>query len=136
MLRDRDGSTNTPSVSVTILGRQPDVGGRCETLDCSDGVRVLAKDVPGRAPNVAEKSGVLEDYILAEVKPGTGASARSSTATTGTTGTTGTSTTTMYKLEWLTSACGHRKRVEVTSRMDGSLGCCGLGGQCASDHAH
>jgi hypothetical protein len=24
------------------------------------------KDVPGRAPNVAERAGVLEDYILAE----------------------------------------------------------------------
>ena len=79
------------------------------------------KDVPGRAPNVAEKSGVLEDYILAEVKPGTGASAGSSTATTGTTGTTGTSTTTMYKLEKiaderLRAAVG--KRVEVTGRID------------------
>ncbi len=25
------------------------------------------KDVPGRAPNVAERVGVLEDYILAEL---------------------------------------------------------------------
>ena len=27
------------------------------------------KDVPGRAPNVAERAGVMEDYILAEISP-------------------------------------------------------------------
>jgi hypothetical protein len=87
------------------------------------------KDVPGRAPNVAEKSGVLEDYILADVKPSASASAGSSTGTsgTGTSGTTGTSgaatgkSGAMYKLEkiadeQLRAAVG--KRVEVTGRID------------------
>jgi hypothetical protein len=27
------------------------------------------KDVPGRAPNPAERAGILEDYILAEITP-------------------------------------------------------------------
>ena len=27
------------------------------------------KDVPGRAPNPAERAGLLEDYILAEITP-------------------------------------------------------------------
>jgi hypothetical protein len=27
------------------------------------------KDVPGRAPNPAERIGILEDYILAEITP-------------------------------------------------------------------
>jgi hypothetical protein len=75
------------------------------------------KDVPGRAPNVAEKSGVLEDYILAEVKPSASASAGS----TGTSGTTTPKRGAMYKLEkiadeQLSAAVG--KRVEVTGRID------------------
>jgi hypothetical protein len=82
------------------------------------------KDVPGRAPNVAEKSGVLEDYILADVKPSASASAGSTTGTSGTTGTAGTATGksgAMYKLEkiadeQLRAAVG--KRVEVTGRID------------------
>src|SRR6188474_2447983 len=41
------------------------------------------KDVPGRAPNVAERAGVLEDYILAEMPSSPIASGRApdSTAT-------------------------------------------------------
>jgi hypothetical protein len=79
------------------------------------------KDVPGRAPNVAERAGILEDYILAEVRPASGA---------GTTGATGTSGTTsakaaMYKLELvsddkLQAMVG--KRVEVTGRIDAEAG--------------
>ena len=30
------------------------------------------EDVPGRTPNVAERAGVLEDYILADVRMGAG----------------------------------------------------------------
>jgi hypothetical protein len=77
--------------------------------------------VPGRKPNVAERAGVLEDYILAgastagtQTKPG---------ATTGATGTTGTKPTSgnMYKVEGpsderLKALVG--KRVEVTGRID------------------
>src|SRR6188474_3866892 len=79
------------------------------------------KDVPGRAPNVAERAGVLEDYILADVRP--------ASASGGTAGATGTSGTTaqapMYKLELiadekLQAVVG--KRVEVTGRIDAEAG--------------
>ncbi len=86
------------------------------------------KDVPGRAPNPAERAGILEDYILAEVQPGP-SSARS-TATTGTsgaatTGTSGVKSGAMYKLEkvkddQLKELVG--KRVEVTGRIDAEAG--------------
>jgi hypothetical protein len=84
-------------------------------------------DVPGRAPNVAERAGVLEDYILADVKPSESASS-ASTATPGATGTTGSASAhagKMYKLEKiaderLRAAVG--KRVEVTGRIDAEAG--------------
>jgi hypothetical protein len=77
--------------------------------------------IPGRKPNVAERAGVLEDYILAgasvagtETKP---------SGTTGATGTSGTapSTGNMYKVEGpadekLKALVG--KKVEVTGRID------------------
>lgn len=82
------------------------------------------KDVASRAPNVAERAGVLEDYILADVKPSASASAGSTAGTPGATGTAGTTAAkagTMYKLEKiadekLRAAVG--KRVEVTGRID------------------
>jgi hypothetical protein len=75
------------------------------------------KDVPGRSPNIAEKAGVMEDYILAEIK--------SSTATPGAAGTSGAALGTMYKLEHaddskLKAVVG--KRVEVTGRIDRERG--------------
>jgi hypothetical protein len=82
------------------------------------------QDVPGRAPNVAERAGVLEDYILAEVTPtpeqGTPA------GTPGAAGTSGTAKAgVMYKLELiadekLRAVVG--KRVEVTGRIDAEAG--------------
>ena len=33
-----------------------------------EGCLVQEKDIPGRAPNVAEKAGVMEDYILTSAK--------------------------------------------------------------------
>ena len=77
--------------------------------------------IPGRTPNVAERAGVMEDYILAgataagsEAKPG---------ATPGATGTSGTtpSTGNTYKVEGpadekLKALVG--KKVEVTGRID------------------
>ena len=72
------------------------------------------KDVPGRAPNLAERAGFLEDYILAELSP---AEAARSTGTSA-----GTPTTySMYKLEkvsdtQLKAVVG--KRVEVTGSID------------------
>lgn len=89
------------------------------------------QDIPGRSPNVAEKAGVMEDYILVP-----SASAASATAgTSGTTppataGTSGTAATGMsahkaFKLEkiadeQLRAVVG--KRVEVTGRVDAERG--------------
>ena len=74
------------------------------------------KDVPGRAPNVAERAGVLEDYILAEIST---AEAAKPTGTTGSA--TRPMTNSMYKLQKaadseLRAMVG--KRVEVTGRID------------------
>jgi hypothetical protein len=109
----------TPSTSATSAEK-----GTTTTLT---GCVYREKDVPGRAPNVAEKSGVLEDYILAEVKPSASAGAASSTGTSGTSGTAGTTPKrgAMYKLEkiadeQLRAAVG--KRVEVTGRIDAEAG--------------
>jgi hypothetical protein len=69
---------------------------------------------------VAEQAGVLEDYILADVRP---ASAAAGTA--GAVGTSGTGRAPMYKLEKiddekLKAVVG--KRVEVTGRIDAEAG--------------
>jgi hypothetical protein len=76
------------------------------------------KDVPGRAPNIAERAGVMEDYILAELSP---AEAAKPTGTAGTAGAATATTYSMYKLERaadseLKAMVG--KRVEVTGRID------------------
>jgi hypothetical protein len=80
------------------------------------------KDVPGRAPNAAERAGVLEDYILADVRP-----AASPGGTPGATGTSGSTSVRapMYKLELISdeklkAVVG--KRVEVTGRIDAEAG--------------
>ena len=78
------------------------------------------KDVPGRSPNLAEKAGILEDYILAEIK------AAPAAATPGAAGTSGTAQFgSKYKLEHaddakLKAVVG--KRVEVTGRIDREAG--------------
>jgi hypothetical protein len=77
------------------------------------------QDVPGRAPNVAEKVGILEDYILAEISSPSAAS--SATGAVGTSGTTEQKFGAMYKLERINdSKLGSMvgKRVEVTGRVD------------------
>ena len=89
------------------------------------------QDIPGRSPNVAEKAGVMEDYILVPAADATTATA----GTTGTTppataGTAGTAGTAMsahkaFKLEkisdeQLRAVVG--KRVEVTGRVDAERG--------------
>ncbi len=84
------------------------------------------QDIPGRSPNVAEKAGVMEDYILVAAPAGMSATAGTSgttpPATAGTTGTAGAmSGTKAYKLEkiadeQLRAVVG--KRVEVTGRVD------------------
>lgn len=77
------------------------------------------KDVPGRAPNLAERAGIMEDYILAEMTPAEAAkplgSGGASTPT----------TYSMYKLEKasdseLRTMVG--KRVEAVGRVDAEAG--------------
>jgi hypothetical protein len=73
------------------------------------------KNVPGRAPNLVERVGILEDYIVAEISPAEAAKP------TGTSGSASVPTTySMYKLERspdseLKAMVG--KRVEVTGRI-------------------
>jgi hypothetical protein len=78
------------------------------------------KDVPGRAPNVAERAGLMEDYILAEISP---ADAAKPVGTSGSAN--APKTFSMYKLEKaadseLKAMVG--KRVEVTGRVDAEAG--------------
>jgi hypothetical protein len=74
-------------------------------------------DVPGRTPNVAERAGAMEDYILVTAT----ASAAGTAGATGTSGTAATAAGKAYKLEHtadekLSAVVG--KRVEVTGRVD------------------
>jgi hypothetical protein len=83
------------------------------------------KDVPGRAPNVAERAGILEDYILAETTPADRPAGTSGTGTAGATATAGAVSKAMYKLEFvddekLKALVG--KRVEVSGRIDAEAG--------------
>jgi hypothetical protein len=82
------------------------------------------RDVPGRTPNVAEKAGVLEDFILADVTMPAAPSGGSRATTPGVAGTSGTAPT-MYKVEniadeTLRGLVG--KRVEVAGRIDAERG--------------
>jgi hypothetical protein len=88
--------------------------------------------VPGRKPNVAERAGILEDYILADAsvagtqtKPGATAGATGTTVTTPASGN-------MYKVEGppdeqLKALVG--KRVEVTGRISPERGPVGTAGK-------
>jgi hypothetical protein len=85
------------------------------------------EQIPGRKPNVAERAGVLEDYILVDTTMPNQPASAGKPATPGTTGTTGTrepatpSYGRMFKVEnipgeKLKTLLG--KRVEVTGRID------------------
>jgi hypothetical protein len=82
------------------------------------------EDVAGRAPNVAERAGIMEDYILAVASPSTQASSPAGTpGAVGTSGAAGSGP--MYKLEFvedekLRAVVG--KKVEVTGRIDAEAG--------------
>ena len=82
------------------------------------------KNVPGRSPNVAERAGILEDYILASVSPSAQSATPGAAATAGAAASS-TKLGTMYKLEFvddekLRSMVG--KRVEVSGRVDKEAG--------------
>jgi hypothetical protein len=95
------------------------------------------EQVPGRKPNVAERAGILEDYILADAsvagaqtKPGATPGATGTTATTPASGN-------MYKVggppdEQLKALVG--KRVEVTGRISPERGPVGTAGKPRPDH--
>jgi hypothetical protein len=107
----------TPSPTTQAPAQQAEPQATAQATTTLTGCVYKEKDVPGRAPNVAERAGVLEDYILAEVKP---ASPSGAVGTAGAVGTSGASHA-MYKLELiadeqLKAVVG--KRVEVTGRID------------------
>ena len=101
---------------------QPQVATTVKPTTTLTGCLYREAQVPGRTPTIAERAGILEDYILTETtvsdpqqqpKPGAG-------APTGTAGTVA-STGTIYKVEniadeRLKALVG--KRVEVTGRID------------------
>ena len=83
------------------------------------------KDVPGRSPNVAERAGILEDYILAEVSGQSATPGAAATAVAAATAGAAPKLGTMFKLELvddekLKALVG--KRVEVTGRVDKEAG--------------
>jgi hypothetical protein len=123
-------STQEPSSGSTP---QTDATTTAQTTATLVGCLYRESQVPGRTPNVAERAGVLEDYILADAtipappRPGTPA---------GAVGTSGTvpSTGSMYKVEnisdeRLKALVG--KRVEASGRIDPEDG--GLGGAATRD---
>ena len=80
------------------------------------------QDIPGRSPNVAERAGVLEDYILV-ASPSAGAGA--AVGTSGTTGSASAVAPKMFKLEHaddskLSAMVG--KRVRVVGKVDAEHG--------------
>lgn len=115
----------TPPPTQTPQTQPPTSGAMQDTATTTlTGCVYKEADVPGRTPNVAEKAGVMEDYILVTSAP----SASGTAGTTGTTppataGTAGTASAAgkAYKLEQiaderLQAVVG--KRVEVTGRVD------------------
>ena len=104
-----------------------------ETTTTLQGCVYKEADIPGRTPNVAEKAGVMEDYILV-----TSAPSPSAAGTTGTTPPAGAAASALsapgkaFKLEKiaderLKAVVG--KRVEVTGRVDeGASGAAGTTG--------
>jgi hypothetical protein len=114
------GQAQSPPAQTPQTPQPPGATAQQPTTTLS-GCLYREDQVPGRKPNVAERAGVLEDYILADAsvagtmsKPG---------ATPGATGTSGTTPASgnMYKVEGppdekLKALVG--KRVEVTGRID------------------
>ena len=110
-------SPQSPTTQPAPSAQAPAPAAAAQASTTLTGCVYREKDVPGRAPNVAERAGVMEDYILADVKP---ASASEAVGTSGTT-----AAAAMYKLELiadekLQAVVG--KRVEVTGRIDAEAG--------------
>jgi hypothetical protein len=99
---------------------QPTAGTAQQPTTTLVGCLYREDQIPGRKPNVAERAGILEDYILADVST---ANRQTRPDAAGTTGTAGTAVASgaMYKVEGpsdekLKALVG--KRVEVTGRID------------------
>jgi hypothetical protein len=107
---------NRPQTPTTT--QQPSTAAMAQTTTVV-GCLYRERDVPGRTPNVAERAGVLEDYILASVekKQSAGTPGQTTPEATGTSG----MKHSMFKLEHmeddkLRALVG--KRVEVTGKID------------------
>ena len=125
-------STQEPSTASTPQS-QATATTTAQTTATLVGCLYREAQVPGRTPNVVERAGVLEDYILADAampaatRPGTPPEAVGTSGTVPSTGN-------MYKVEnvpdeRLKALVG--KRVEVSGRIDPEAA--GLGGAAARD---
>lgn len=122
-------STTQQDEPATTTTTQQDTAGQAAAGAATTVTGCVYKeaDVPGRTPNIAERAGMLEDYILAvNGESGMGTAGTTGTESTpGATGATGVSAGKMFKLEHaddekLQSMVG--KRVEVTGRIDAEAG--------------
>jgi hypothetical protein len=102
-------------------GREPATAQKPATITLI-GCLVREQDVPGRKPDVAERVGILEDYILTGAVPADRASRPNESGAVGTSGApTSRHISTMYKVEGIADSELKRhvgKRVEVTGRVD------------------
>jgi hypothetical protein len=116
--QDPPPSSPRPQEAVTTPAQTP-----AASAVTVEGCLVKEQDVPGRKPDVAEKAGVMQDFVLTDTKivkgsapAGSAADPKSATAPTGTSG-----TSTMYDVKGidgdkLKALAG--KRVQI----DGSFG--------------
>jgi hypothetical protein len=111
--------------------QQPSTAAQSTATTTVTGCVYKEADIPGRSPNVAERAGVMEDYILVASHDAASTSGTAGTSGTtppaGTAGTTGMASapTKAFKLEKiaderLRAVVG--KRVEVTGRVDAEKG--------------
>ena len=106
---------NAPTAPAPTAGAQ-------QTSMTLVGCLYRENQIPGRTPNVAERAGILEDFILADASTGAANPAARPGVTEGATGTAGSKMTgKMYKVEdiadeKLKALVG--KRVEVMGRID------------------
>ncbi len=106
---------------------QSTVADRADTMTFT-GCLQRERDVAGRSANVAERAGILEDYLLTNASPASGAAASGAAATSaatgataqGTVGTSGSSAA-MFKIEGIDDERLKQlvgRRVEVMGRID------------------
>jgi hypothetical protein len=122
------GTANTVTRAQTPSGgassQNPDQGTTVRPTTTLIGCLYKEEQVPGRTPNLAEKAGILEDYILADAKTTDPETQSGATGTSGTTGTASGSVPAsgnMYKIEKIShdrlkALVG--KRVETTGKIN------------------